>query len=105
MASLNVPEQTAGIQDHFRLLAETWRTETRHTSSLTKMITHPAYLRIMGLGPCVVPLLLHELQARPDHWLVALKATTGEDPAPPGSTFNQAVQAWLEWGRQRGYLP
>lgn len=104
MASLRIPSPTTDLEEQFRSLAETWRRETRHLSSVTKMITHPAYLRILGLGPSAVPLLLQELQTRPDHWLIALKATTGEDPAPEGSTFPEAVQAWLEWGRSRGYL-
>ncbi len=52
----------------------------------------------------VLPFLFKELEERPDHWLVALNAITGTDPAPPGSTFEAAVEAWLRWGRQHGFL-
>ncbi|MEP6962608.1 MAG: ImmA/IrrE family metallo-endopeptidase [Acidobacteriota bacterium] len=89
---------------HFKAIVETWHKDTRHTSSLTKMISHPSYKRIIEIGPKVLPLLLRELNERPDHWLVALATITNEDPAPDGSTFSQAVQAWLAWGRDRGYL-
>ena len=99
MASLRIPEPATDMEGQFRSLAETWRKDTRHSSSLVKMIMHPAYLRIIGFGPSVVPLLLRALRDRPDHWLVALKATTGVDPAPEGSTFTEAVQAWLAWGQ------
>jgi hypothetical protein len=94
------PELTA----HFETIVEKWHKDTRHTSSLTKMITHPSYRRIIEIGPKVLPLLFKELNERPNHWLVALNAITREDPAPTGSTFGEAVQAWLAWGRDRGYL-
>ena len=56
----------------------------------------------MGRG--ALPLLFKELEQRPDHWLVALNAITGQDPAPIDSTFDRAVAAWLDWGRKHGYL-
>ncbi len=80
-----------------------WRRETRHYSSLSKMVLHPSYLRIIGMGRAILPLLFRELEARRDHWLVALNAITGEDPAAPDSSFAQAVDAWLQWGREKGY--
>lgn len=83
---------------------EIWRRQTRHMSSVAKMVNHPAYRKIMTMGKPVLPLLMAELRDRPDHWLVALNAISGEDPAPEQSTFTQAVEAWLEWGRKMGYL-
>lgn len=93
-----------GVEVEFMAHAEKWRKETRHTSSLTKMIAHQSYRRIMGMGREILPVLFKELRERPDHWLVALNAITGEDPAPKGSTFEEAVESWLVWGRERGYL-
>jgi hypothetical protein len=88
----------------FKSHVEKWKRATLHTSSLTKMIAHPSYLRIIGMGPVILPFLFKELKERPDHWLVALNSITGEDPAPIGSTFDIAVEAWLRWGREHGYL-
>jgi len=88
----------------FRALVDGWRKDTKHTSSVTKMVTHPSYLRVIGMGPEVLPLLFQELQERQDHWLVALSAITGQDPAPEASSFSEAVEAWLDWGRKKGYL-
>lgn len=96
--------EAAWIVAHFRQLAEQWRKETRHFSSLSKMALHPAYQQIIGMGKPAVPLLLTELKQRPDHWLWALHAITGEDPASPEANFGEAVQAWIEWGKQKGYL-
>jgi hypothetical protein len=69
-----------------------------------KMITHPSYRRIMGMGREILPLVFQELKERPDHWLIALNAITGEDPVPADSKFNDAVDAWLAWGAEKGYL-
>ena len=82
---------------------ERWKNETGHLSSVAKMISHPSYLRIIGFGREGLPLILKELRERPDHWLVALNAITGEDPAPDGANFREAVAAWIKWGETKGY--
>ena len=101
---LATPPTPPGMEIEFKALAEQWRKKTRHTSSLSKMIADSSYRRIMGMGRPVLPILFAELREHPDHWLVALNAITGQDPAPPGSTFSEAVDAWLAWGRAEGYL-
>lgn len=93
----SVPEQL------FREQVERWKNETGHLSSITKMTSHPSYLRIIGFGREGLPLILQELRERPDHWLVALNAITGEDPAPDGASFREAVAAWIKWGESKGY--
>jgi hypothetical protein len=92
------------IETEFAAQVLKWRRDTKHYSSLTKMVLHPSYLRVIGMGRQVLPLLLKELLMRKDHWLIALNAITGEDPASPDSTFQEAVDAWLRWGREKGYL-
>lgn len=66
---------------------------------------HPTYQRIIGMGPRVVPLLLAELERKSGHWFWALHAITGANPVPEDSEGNlrAMAEAWLEWGRQRGY--
>ena len=88
----------------FQELAEQWRNETAHLSLAIKQVMHPAYQRIIGLGPLAVPLILRELQREPDHWFWALEAITGEKPAAAGSSVAQATQAWLHWGKANHYL-
>lgn len=91
------------LEFEFRKLVDKWRKDTQHTSSIKKMVEHPSYQRIIEMGHDVLPLLFRELNARRDHWLVALNAITAEDPAPEGATFDEAVDAWLAWGREKGY--
>ena len=88
----------------FAILAGRWRRETRSLSVLIKMVTHPAYQEIIGIGMDAVPLILRELRKRPAHWFWALRAITGEDPVPDGADFHGAVRAWLLYGRMHGYL-
>jgi hypothetical protein len=92
------------IESQFRTLVEKWHKETQHVSSVKKRIEHPAYRRIIEIGRKILPLLFIELHEHPSHWLVALHEITRADPAPEGSTFPEAVEAWLAWGRARGYL-
>ncbi len=97
------PEQLAEL---FRQLAERWRTETLYLSSTTEIAMHPAYQRIIGLGPAVIPLILTELARQPDRWFWALHALTGTDPVSPSDRgqLTAMAQAWLLWGRENGYL-
>lgn len=90
----------------FHELADAWRDDTRFLSSVPDRIMHPAYQRIIGLGPAVVPLLLEDLERQPTHWFWALKAITGADPVPgeDAGAIRKMADAWLEWGRRRGYV-
>jgi len=101
--------QPESLRALFRTHADRWKMETQHSSSVTKMLAHPSYLRIIGLsrystGTEIERLLLEELEREPDHWFPALAAVTGEDPVQPGDDFDQAVHAWLEWGRRKGVI-
>ena len=96
--------QPESLEQTFNTLVERWRADTMLLSSVDKMAMHPAYQRIIGLGPQAVPLILRELQTQPDHWFWALHAITGDDPVQSGDNFDQAVERWLAWGRDRGYL-
>ena len=90
----------------FSVLAEEWRRDVIFTSSITDMVMHPAYQRIIGMGPVAVPLLLKELEREPDHWFWALRAITGENPVSPEQRgkLDDMTEAWLSWGREKGYV-
>jgi len=90
----------------FARLAENWKAETAHLSSITRAAMHPAYQRIVGMGSSALPLILCELRDRPRQWFWALKAISGEDPVKPEDRGNvpKMREAWLEWGRKRGHI-
>jgi len=99
---VHLPETNAR-EASFQKHVATWREETGHLP-VKRRIAHPSYLSIIAMGQAAVPLILLELNAHPDHWLVALNALTGKDPGQPGDTFDDAVKAWLDWGRKHGHL-
>lgn len=87
----------------FQALVEAWRQEVQFLSSVTEMSLHPAYQRIIGMGASVLPLLLRELENRPDHWFWALTAITGVDPVQPADRgkIEKMSEAWLKWGKEQ----
>lgn len=93
-------------EQEFRHLADAWKRESAHLSSITEMAMLASYQRIIGMGPAAVPLILRELEAEPDYWFWALQSITGVDPVPPASRGNlvEMTDAWLQWGRQCGHL-
>lgn len=90
------------LESRFRRLVEQWIEETETESSILRMLRHPAYQEIIGLGEPAVPLLLTELRRRPDYWFAALQQITGENPVPADSAgkIQAMTSAWLQWGRQ-----
>src|SRR5437588_9911660 len=90
----------------FQELVETWRNETGMLSSITKMIEHPAYQEIIRMGEAAVPHILVELRDRPDHWFTALEQIVRRDPVPHSDRYDpkKARDAWLSWGKAKGYL-
>ena len=96
----------AGAQDEFARLAAEWRTGRPRGADVAQMIKHPAYERIIEMGPTAIPLILEELDREADHWFPALHALTGADPVPVSGMGNLSAmaEAWLAWGRGAGYL-
>lgn len=96
------------LEHLFGSLATQWHEDTEHMSNLNKACKHFAYQQIIGMGKVapslVLPLILRELALRPDHWFWALHEITNEDPAQDDDDFDNAVDAWLTWGKRKGYL-
>ena len=95
-----------GLETRFRTLVKQWKKETQADSSILRMIRHPAYQEIIGMGEPVVPLLLAELEHEPDFWFAALQKITGADPVPKASAgkIEEMTKAWIDWGRDKGLL-
>jgi hypothetical protein len=97
------------VEIKFKRLRNAWETETRITSSLTKIVMAPSYQKIIGLGPSAVPLILQELEREgddPDWWFWALEMITGENPVPTADKGNNRAmaKAWIEWGKDHAKL-
>lgn len=109
LGPMRTPREDKPVDDQLRAkfdrLVSQWKGDTRFASTVLEMATHPAYQQIIGMGSAVVPLILHRLTAKPDHWFWALKAITGEDPVAKKSrgNLNEMTEAWLNWARAKGY--
>ena len=101
---LPITRRPQGDAEKFQALAEACRREVQFLSSVTEMVLHPAYQRIIGMGAAVVPHLLRELERRSDHWFWALTAITGADPVKPEDRgkLRKMAEAWLTWGKEQG---
>lgn len=89
----------------FAALAKQWKAARGPESTIARLSMHPAYQQIIGMGDTAVPLILAELEARPDHWFWALNAITGADPVPEADrgVMGKMTEAWLKWGVEHGY--
>jgi hypothetical protein len=102
-SSTTLTRQQEAAEAAFRELADEWESETKFLSSLTARAQHPAYREIIRLGDAVVPVVLRELQRKPNHWFAALRAITGADPVKPNERgdLSAMTRAWLRWARQQ----
>lgn len=93
-----------GLRVAFEELVLAWSSGTAHLSSPTKMVEHPAYRQIIGLGPAVLPLMLRDLAENGRFWFPALNAITGESPIPDDAAgdVERMTEAWIEWGHANG---
>jgi len=92
------------LEQRFRRLVAEWEAQVAPLSSMTARLRHRAYREIIALGPAGVPLLLQELEQRPNHWFAALRSLTGEDPVPRSERgrIGPMTEAWIKWGKDRG---
>jgi hypothetical protein len=88
----------------FARLAAEWKRDTRFVSVVRQKMTHHAYLKIIGMGKDALPFILKDLDDQPADWIPALISITEENPVNPDDSFEQAVKAWLKWGRDRDLL-
>lgn len=95
-----------GLKRRFQDLADQWREQTGHMSSAISFTQNPAYLRIIAMGPAVVPFILEDLERTRSHWFVALRLITDENPlkAEDKGNVRRMADAWIGWGRERGLV-
>ena len=93
------------LEEEFEKLAARWRADTSHLSRLDKIVSHPAYLKIIGMGHEALPFILRELQQRVDYCFTALEAISRAAPAQQTEpvNMNEMASAWIAWGQRHGY--
>ena len=92
--------------ERFTELANRWHDETDHLSRGADIIDNDAYREIISMGEPVIPLILQDLQERGGNWYQALRILSDADPVPAEvrGEVPKMKEAWLSWGRDKGYI-
>jgi hypothetical protein len=92
---------STNLRGQFEKLKRQWQTDCALISSSHDLFAHPAYRSIVDLGPPVIPILLAELEQKPQHWTFALSQIAGINPVPPreAGKLRSMARAWLKWVR------
>ena len=95
-----------GAEHRVNELAQRWIAERPRGVDLHESVATPAYQDIISMRERAVRPLLLRLRRKPEHWFHALHEITGENPVPQSAEGNLKLmtEAWLRWGRERGYL-
>lgn len=101
---LSVLSFSLPLELQFKTQVSEWKDDTKFCSSPEAAAAHPAYRRIIGMGPAAVPLILAEMQREPDLWFDALTAITGEQPVREehAGDIEAMCADWIAWGRRYG---
>jgi hypothetical protein len=92
-------------KSRFDFLVREWKQRESPSSSAMELAMHPAYQKIIGMGPVAIPWVIEELEKEPDHWFWALHCLTGGvDPvaATDRGDIEAMSQAWVLWARDNG---
>jgi hypothetical protein len=101
-------------REKFQRLAAEWRrTRSQVSSAAWENVLNPSCKKIIWMGLGAIPLILSELsnmaktgQHEHGDWFTALGEITETNPVPEESRgdVKAMTKAWLDWGRQHGYL-
>lgn len=91
--------------NRFLTLKSEWLDATKHLSSISEIVMHPSYQKIIGMGEVAIPIILDDLKKSPQHWFWALSAITMEDPVKPEDRGNleKMCESWLEWAKDERF--
>jgi hypothetical protein len=100
-------QANAELEPEFKMLAEQWRSETMFQSLAREQADSLAYHKIIGMGKEALPFIFRELKEATSDWFWALRAITRTDvevrPEDRGNV-HKIAEAWMEWGREHGYV-
>jgi hypothetical protein len=91
----------------FNRLAAKVKEDTKYDSGFQSIIDHPAHKEIVEAGESVIKYILQDMQEDTWHWFLALHLITGEIVIKEEhrGMVQAMIDDWLEWGRERGYIP
>ncbi|GAA0759423.1 hypothetical protein LRH25_01495 [Ideonella azotifigens] len=90
----------------FQKLAASLFERQQYSSLLADLHHSEEYLKVISLGPKVVPHMLRDLQMNGNPWYLALRVLTGERVGQdlPEGNLRELAAAWIQWGTKQGML-
>ena len=88
----------------FMRLVDQWHKERGVSSSVTEIISCPAYQKIIGMGEKAIPFIFRELELKandPDQWFWALQAITILNPVSEEDE-GDSVKMAISWRKELG---
>lgn len=97
---------TEELRREFDQHATQWKNEITVKSSITDIVLHPSYQRIIGMGYRVLPFIIEDLNESANFWFHALNAITGVNPVHPEDKGRvpRMRSAWLNWAKAHAIL-
>ena len=105
--ALNELNFESSLEAEFQRCAAAWKRDTGHLSVEGEIATHEAYQSIISMGAPAIPLILEDLRQESHHWFIALDELTGESPELPEEDYGSIdalSDAWVKWGKSKGYI-
>ena len=100
-------KRESNLEKKFQDCAAAWKRDTGHLSVEGEIARHEAYQSIIKMGECAIPLILKDLMREPHHWFIALDELTGESPEfleEDRGSIEALSDAWVAWGKSKGYI-
>lgn len=100
------PPVNSRAAGRFAIYARLLEMDAAGVSAPRRLARHPAYAEILSMGDDAIPFLLRKLQGKSGRplWLSLLGNITAERPGLGNETIDDAADAWIRWGRRRGYV-
>jgi hypothetical protein len=91
----------------FNRIASKIMEDTKYSSRAGDIVDHPDHQKLIEAGDIIIKYILQDIQKEPAHWFLTLYLLTGESVIKEEhrGMVPEMTEDWLEWGREKGYIP
>lgn len=106
LVGITVGEDDPDAAAKVEKLVGQWIEERPRGGNVHRITETPAYRSIIEMGERALRPLLMRLRRKPEHLFHALHEITEENPIPASAEgkIKLMADAWVQWGKSRGYL-
>lgn len=83
-----------------------WKSQTKHLSNPSEILSNEYYKNILNMGPSILPLIFKDLEQNGGEWFEALETMTNVNPVIDEhiGIYMDMKNDWLEWARTFKYI-